>query len=82
MTSNQRKQLMSKRVRYCAVVLVPAMSGIAPADAETEVCSRGVADALSSFPESIMHVGVLNEVRKLGLVPYRHERQKSRILLA
>jgi len=29
-----------------------------------------------------MHVGALDEVRKLGLVPYRHERQKSRTLLA
>jgi hypothetical protein len=23
-----------------------------------------------------MHVGAPNEVRKLGLIPYRHERQK------
>jgi hypothetical protein len=29
-----------------------------------------------------MHVGAPNEVRKLGLIPYRHERQKSRTLLA
>ena len=29
-----------------------------------------------------MHVGALDEVRKFGLVPYRHERQKSRTLLA
>jgi hypothetical protein len=29
-----------------------------------------------------MHVGAPNEVRKLGLVPYRHERQKSGALLA
>jgi hypothetical protein len=53
----------------------------------TEVCSRGVAEStrmslFSSFPESIMHVGALDEVRKFGLVPYRHERQKSRTLLA
>jgi hypothetical protein len=29
-----------------------------------------------------MRVGALDEVRKFGLVPYRHERQKSRTLLA
>jgi hypothetical protein len=34
MTSNQRKQLMNKRAGYCAVVLVLAMCGIAPADAD------------------------------------------------
>jgi hypothetical protein len=34
MTSNQRKQLMNKKVRYCAVVSVLAMCGIAPADAD------------------------------------------------